>query len=351
MNSRFLAGFLGIFFGIIWAQKFYLWRKKEGILSLLFCWTYIPAILWFLEGIWFLTRSEKEWEEYFELLKHPKSSLQDSILKTTPYLRNYEKEVKEGIQKMKKYPGRTTGVILGGIILLVMYGQSHGTPVIKAISETNTNQTRGVYNFRFEASPANKVMVDSVEVNATGKNTYEVPVSLEKRSKMVHISAENGGRRNQQDITITRAPTVEEIAMEEKVKQDEENKRIADEKAKAEAIEKQKAEGEACMKNEKCRQAKEDQKKDAELQVWLDKKGTSAWTFCKERIQKQLKSPSTADFPWTHESWVAGGFIYIRSYVDAQNSFWAMLRSNFNCKLRMENIVEDDLRIVEANLE
>lgn len=222
---------------------------------------------------------------------------------------------------MKKYPGRTTGVILGGIILLVMYGQSHGTPVIKAISETNTNQTGGVYTFRFEASPANKVMVDSVEVNATGKNTYEVPVSLEGRSKTVHISAENGERNRKQDITITRAPTVEEIAIDEKVKQEEEKKRIAEEKAKADEIEKQKAEEEACMKNEKCLQEKDDQKKDAELKVWLDKKGVNAWSFCKERIKLQLKSPSTADFPWTHESWVAGGFIYIRSYVDAQNSF------------------------------
>jgi hypothetical protein len=53
-------------------------------------------------------------------------------------------------------------------------------------------------------------------------------------------------------------------------------------------------------------------------------------------IKERLKAPSTADFPWgtyranhlPNDSWI------VSSYVDAQNSFGAKLRSNWVCELK-----------------
>lgn len=54
-KNRSLAIFLAIILGGIGAHKFYLEEPGWGILYLLFCWTFIPAILGILEGIIYLT--------------------------------------------------------------------------------------------------------------------------------------------------------------------------------------------------------------------------------------------------------------------------------------------------------
>lgn len=51
-----------------------------------------------------------------------------------------------------------------------------------------------------------------------------------------------------------------------------------------------------------------------------------------EDIKSVLKSPSTAKFPWYPDEWKMSkkdGSIIVQSYVDAQNSFGAITRSNF----------------------
>jgi len=59
-KSRVTAGLLGILLGGIGAHKFYLENTGMGILYLIFCWTFIPAIIGFIEGIMYLTMDEKE---------------------------------------------------------------------------------------------------------------------------------------------------------------------------------------------------------------------------------------------------------------------------------------------------
>ena len=57
-------------------------------------------------------------------------------------------------------------------------------------------------------------------------------------------------------------------------------------------------------------------------------------------IKNLLKSPSTADFPDWHDGWglsVENGIVTVSSYVDAQNSFGAVLRSNFIAQYRMSD--------------
>src|SRR4030042_1131474 len=65
-----------------------------------------------------------------------------------------------------------------------------------------------------------------------------------------------------------------------------------------------------------------------------DKSG--AFVMSQDFVKKQLKAPSTADFPWYDDSFVTdlgGGRYIVSAYVDAQNSFGAQIRSNYTCVL------------------
>lgn len=59
-----------------------------------------------------------------------------------------------------------------------------------------------------------------------------------------------------------------------------------------------------------------------------------ARTQCQDLVEQRLKAPKTADFPWLDGEWkytpVDGGY-KVESYVDAENSFGAQIRSHFGC--------------------
>lgn len=59
-EERLLAAFLAFFFGFLGLQKFYLGRSRYGILCILFCWTFVPTFLGFVEGIRYLCMSSDE---------------------------------------------------------------------------------------------------------------------------------------------------------------------------------------------------------------------------------------------------------------------------------------------------
>lgn len=56
--QRVVAGILGIFLGGIGVHKFYCGKIGAGILYIVFCWTFIPAIAGFIEGIVYLTQDD-----------------------------------------------------------------------------------------------------------------------------------------------------------------------------------------------------------------------------------------------------------------------------------------------------
>ena len=58
-KSKVAAGLLGIFLGGFGVHKFYLGRWGAGVMYFLFCWTYIPAIVGFIEGIVYLVSSDE----------------------------------------------------------------------------------------------------------------------------------------------------------------------------------------------------------------------------------------------------------------------------------------------------
>ncbi|RNF39076.1 TM2 domain-containing protein [Planococcus salinus] len=65
MKSKLAAGLLGIFLGDFGLHKFYLGRPKMGLLYLAFCWTAIPAVIGFIEGVIYLLSSEEKFQSKY----------------------------------------------------------------------------------------------------------------------------------------------------------------------------------------------------------------------------------------------------------------------------------------------
>jgi TM2 domain-containing membrane protein YozV len=60
-KSKLIAVLLAIFLGGFGVHKFYLGDTRAGVLYLAFFWTFIPAIVGFIEGILWLVQSDQEW--------------------------------------------------------------------------------------------------------------------------------------------------------------------------------------------------------------------------------------------------------------------------------------------------
>lgn len=59
-KSRTTAIILAFLLGCIGGHQFYLGNTGKGALYLFFCWTYIPAIIGFIEGIMLATQSDED---------------------------------------------------------------------------------------------------------------------------------------------------------------------------------------------------------------------------------------------------------------------------------------------------
>ena len=58
-RNRVTAALFAFFFGGLGAHKFYLGQPGLGILYLIFCWTFIPAIVGLIEAIVYLSMSDE----------------------------------------------------------------------------------------------------------------------------------------------------------------------------------------------------------------------------------------------------------------------------------------------------
>ena len=66
MKSKTTAIILCLFLGAFGIHKFYLGQIGKGIIYILFCWTYIPALLALIEGIQILSMTDEKFnEKYF----------------------------------------------------------------------------------------------------------------------------------------------------------------------------------------------------------------------------------------------------------------------------------------------
>lgn len=64
-RSKFIAGICALFLGGLGIHKFYLGQTVWGIVYLLFCWTFIPAIVSFFEAIYLLLMSQETFDRKF----------------------------------------------------------------------------------------------------------------------------------------------------------------------------------------------------------------------------------------------------------------------------------------------
>lgn len=64
-KSKTTAGILAIILGNFGAHHFYLRRPGLGILFLIFCWTWIPSIIGFIEGIIYLCMSDRDFNQKY----------------------------------------------------------------------------------------------------------------------------------------------------------------------------------------------------------------------------------------------------------------------------------------------
>ena len=62
IKNKVVAAILAIILGGLGIHKFYLGQSGKGILYLIFCWTYIPAILAFIEGIMILCSNDENFQ-------------------------------------------------------------------------------------------------------------------------------------------------------------------------------------------------------------------------------------------------------------------------------------------------
>lgn len=62
-KSRVTAGVLALLVGGLGVHKFYLNKVGLGFLYLIFVWTFIPAIVAFIEGIIYLTQDDRTFSE------------------------------------------------------------------------------------------------------------------------------------------------------------------------------------------------------------------------------------------------------------------------------------------------
>ena len=65
MKNKLIAALLALFLGGLGIHKFYLQRPFQGLVYLLLCWTWIPAIIAFFEGIVYLCMSEESFNNKY----------------------------------------------------------------------------------------------------------------------------------------------------------------------------------------------------------------------------------------------------------------------------------------------
>ena len=67
-KTRMTAAILALLLGGIGSHRFYLGETVVGLIYLLFCWTFIPAIIAFIEFIIFLTMTDDSFNQKYNRL-------------------------------------------------------------------------------------------------------------------------------------------------------------------------------------------------------------------------------------------------------------------------------------------
>lgn len=68
-RNRKVAALLALAFGWAGAHKVYLMRPEQALLSLLFCWTLVPALFAIAEGATYLMMSDREFARDYDVTR------------------------------------------------------------------------------------------------------------------------------------------------------------------------------------------------------------------------------------------------------------------------------------------
>ena len=106
MKNRFIAALLAIFLGGFGVHKFYL-GKWNGIFYLLLCWTYVPVIIAFIEGVLYLVNGEEAFDKKYNKVQISQenvvSTFQRKEISRTPerlcskYVLNVDRETNQTV--------------------------------------------------------------------------------------------------------------------------------------------------------------------------------------------------------------------------------------------------------------
>lgn len=76
-----------------------------------------------------------------------------------------------------------------------------------------------------------------------------------------------------------------------------------------------------------------------ESEPTIDDKKSFAWSAAENEVEQQLKSPSTAKFQWYDSDNVKQteeeDVFLVKAYVDSENGFGAMIRTNYIAKIKV----------------
>lgn len=79
MKDKTVTALLALFLGWIGIHRFYLGKTVVGLIYLIFCWTFIPAIISFIEAIIFFTMDQQAFDA-----KYNSKALQYQVVNNKP---------------------------------------------------------------------------------------------------------------------------------------------------------------------------------------------------------------------------------------------------------------------------
>lgn len=102
MKDKTTAGILGVLVGGLGVHKFYLGRTGWGIAYLLFCWTLLPTLAGFIEGILYLTMDDDRFDERYNAGMSKRNSIK-SATESADFLIKLHEMRQRGIISEEEY--------------------------------------------------------------------------------------------------------------------------------------------------------------------------------------------------------------------------------------------------------
>ena len=92
-RNKSIATLLSFFFGALGFQKFYLGESNKGVVSILFCWTFIPLLIGLIDFIKLGTMNDVKFNDRYNCGKKPRENTTTIVTKPKINQNNYQRNV------------------------------------------------------------------------------------------------------------------------------------------------------------------------------------------------------------------------------------------------------------------